>query len=118
MMWDTLEHDGTRKIIWTYGVDIFGWPTEVQFQNPSRMNVKAVGVILRGVRSGRIWFGKVDQQTRENIAKDCGTILSSQIRNSGRVDMAQRWAPRHLETRTQKKIKRPIKTSLYVLCDD
>ena len=118
MTWGRLEHDGSPKITWKYGVRVVGWPADVLFQTPYDMSTKELDEVLRGVRRGRIYFEKINPVTLSEMALAGGEVLYTQVSSSGRVDAAQRWAPRRLETQSKKKIKRGIKTTQFVLSDD
>ena len=118
MRWDRCELDGLPKIIFLYKVDIFGWPPDIRFECPSKMSVRSVETILRGLRKGTIWFAQLHSGTVEEYAQESGSDGLTRSLYTGRSDIGEKRALRPPETASKRKTRKPVKTSRYVMDDE
>ena len=118
MRWDKCELDGVPKIVFLYGVDIFGWPKDIPFVCPGRQSVRSVETLLRGFRKKTIRFEQVHIGTLERYAADSGSTLQSRAMYARRADIFEKRALRPPETGSKRKPRKPVKTSRFVLEDE
>lgn len=114
-MWDHTKCSRRhRKIIFKYEVDVSGWPENIPFASPGTMSVEHVGIILRGFRSEKIWFQKLDPEKLTRLAAECGDSLHWKILYAGRNDTFEKRGPRPPETASKRKRQRPVKTASLI----
>ena len=115
MLWDHTKCSSRhRKIIFKYKVDVVGWPEDIPFRSPGTMTVGDLGIILRGVRSGKIYFERVEAETLTRLAAECGSDAHWKVFYAGRNDTFEKRGPRPYETASKKKRQRLVKTAPLV----
>lgn len=114
MRWGRLELSGHRVIIFTHGVDIVGWPERIPFTHPNDMKVRDLEEVLRGLRTNKIQFVRLELEELKKLAQASGCSLHWRLFYAGRVDNFEKRAVRPPETGSKKKNRKPVKTAAYV----
>ena len=83
MNWKTTEFVGVQNIVWRYGIEMVGWPSDVPFLPPHALSTPQRSKVIRQLEWGRITFRWLDETKMARFAAMTNSTTLSETLNDG-----------------------------------